>query len=80
MCEFSISVFHIVTLITAKYSVISQKNLPSPIIPFSLCLYLAQPFLPPTMEKRCPHHLSRTFSLVSRSFVLPLVRMRHIFW
>jgi len=78
-CEFSISVFHINTLLTAKYSMILQKNLPSLIIPFFLCLYLARLFLFPTMEKRCPHHLSRTFSLVSRSFLLPLVRIRHIF-
>jgi len=81
-CKLSISVFYIITLITAKYSVILQKNPPSSIIPFSLCLYLAQLFLPPTMKKkkRYPHHLSRTFSFVSRSFLFPLIHMRHIFW
>ena len=41
-CEFPISVSHVITLITSKYSMISQKkNLSKSDYPFFLCLYLA---------------------------------------
>jgi len=77
-CEFPISVSHVITLITSKYSMISQKNSSKFDYSFSLCLYLARLFLPSTMEKRCPYCLSRLFFLVSRSFLLPLVYIHHI--
>jgi len=40
-CGFPISVSHVITLITSKYSMISQKNLSKSDYPFFLCLYLA---------------------------------------
>ena len=78
--ELPISVSHVITLITFKYSVILQKIHPSLII-LSLYVSIQLDFsFPPTMEKRCPHHLSRSFFLVSRSFLLPLVHIHHISW
>ena len=50
--DFPISVSHVITLITSKYSMISQKKSSKSDYPFFLCLYLAQLFLPSTMEKK----------------------------
>jgi len=47
MHEFPISVSHVITLITFKYSMILQKNSFKSDYPFFLCLYSAQLFLPP---------------------------------
>jgi len=52
--EFPISVSHVITLITSKYSVISQKIHPSPIILFSYVSIWLDFFSPLLWKKKCP--------------------------